>query len=255
MNSNAPLAHHNCLNCNNEIIDKYCESCGQKSTTHRYSLIHFIEHDFVHGVWHVDKGILYTIKALFTRPGHSVREFIQGKRARLFNFVTLIMIILTVSTLLAPYIHIRLTDIMPKNIQATMGEIEKFSTKYPKLMVLILIPFYSLFSFVWFKKAKLNYSEHLVLNSYKTSVELIIGLLFSILTIFYTNPTSLFIIYYVVVGLGGMIYSVWFYSQFFSRYGYSNKAAVFRAIMIPVSYLFLSAFVGFAIAIVSKLIK
>ncbi len=68
-----------CLNCEHSIAEKYCSCCGQKTSTHRYSLKHFVEHDFVHGVWHVDKGIVFTIKELFTRPGHSVREFILGK--------------------------------------------------------------------------------------------------------------------------------------------------------------------------------
>ncbi|RZL57754.1 MAG: DUF3667 domain-containing protein, partial [Pedobacter sp.] len=140
MDSNASTLHqHNCLNCNSEVIKNYCANCGQKLSTHRYSLKHFVEHDFVHGVWHVDKGVLYTIKELFTRPGNSVREFIQGKRARLFNFVTLIVLILAISGLLAPYQQLRLVDIMPQSIKDTMNTIDKFSTKYPKVVILILI--------------------------------------------------------------------------------------------------------------------
>ncbi|WP_231464261.1 MULTISPECIES: DUF3667 domain-containing protein [unclassified Pedobacter] len=255
MNSTAPTHHHNCLNCDSEVIKNYCANCGQKISTHRYSLKHFVEHDFVHGVWHVDKGVLYTIKELFTRPGNSVREFIQGKRARLFNFVTLIVLILAIAGLLAPYQQLRLVDIMPQNIKDTMNTIDKFSTKYPKVVILILIPLYSLFTSFWFRKAKLNYSEHLVLNSYKTAGELIIGLMFSILTIFYANPTTLFYIYYIFVGLGGMIYTVWFYSQFFSGYGNSKKAAIFRAIMVPVSYLFLSGIIGFVLGVLGSIKK
>ncbi|MDN3586911.1 DUF3667 domain-containing protein [Pedobacter aquatilis] len=245
MNTNAPSLHHNCLNCNREVTENYCQSCGQKSSTHRYSLKHFVEHDFIHGVWHVDKGVLYTIKQLFTRPGHSVREFIQGKRAKFFSFVTLIVLILAISGLLAPYIHIHISDLMPESSKAAMNTLEKFSTKYPKATILILIPLYSLFSFFWFRKARLNYSEHLVLNSYRTAAELILSLAFSIFTIFYTNITTLLFVYYFIVGLGGMIYAIWFYSQFFGGYGYSKKAALFRAIMVPVSYLFLSGIIGF----------
>lgn len=255
MDSNAPILHHNCLNCNRELTENYCQSCGQKSSTHRYSLKHFVEHDFVHGVWHVDKGVLYTIGQLFTRPGNSVREFIQGKRARFFSFVTLIVVILAISGLLAPYVHVRISDLMPEASRATMNSLEKFSTKNPKVIILILIPLYSLFTFLWFRKAKLNYSEHLVLNSYKTAAELIIALIFTILTIFYTNITTLFYIYYIFVGLGGMIYTVWFYSQFFSGYVYSKRAAIFRAIMVPLSYLFLSGIIGFVLGFINMVKK
>ena len=255
MDSNALTHHHNCLNCNREVLDNYCQNCGQKSSTHRYSLKHFVEHDFIHGIWHVDKGVLYTIKELFTRPGHSVREFIQGKRARFFSFVTLIVIILATSGLLTQYTHIRISDLMPKNMQQTMNSVEQFTTKNPKLVILILIPIYSLFSFLWFRKAKLNYSEHLVLNSYKTAGELMFGLLFTVLTIFYTNTSVLFFIYYVFTALGTIIYSIWFYSQFFGGFPYSKKGAIFRAIMIPVSYLFLSGIIGFVIGFIGMVKK
>ncbi len=116
-----------------------------------------------------------------------------------------------------------------------------------------MIPIYSLFSFLWFRMAKLNYSEHLVLNSYKTAGELIISLLFTIITIFYTNISNLLLVYYILVFFGGTIYSVWFYSQLFSGYGYSRKAAIVRAIMIPVSYLLLSVVIGFIIGVVKKI--
>jgi len=134
-----------------------------------------------------------------------------------------------------------------------MNEIDALSTKYPKVVVLILIPIYSLFSWLWFRKANLNYSEHLVLNSYKTAAELIIGVVFSVITIFYTKIESLLVIYYILVICGGLIYSVWFYSQFFSGYGYSKKAAIFRAVMIPVSYLLLSVLIGIVFGIMKGL--
>jgi hypothetical protein len=245
--------NHNCLNCHREVCGNYCQHCGQTATIHRYSLKHFVEHDLIHGIWHVDKGVLYTIKQLFTRPGDAVREYIIGERARLFNFVTLIILILGISALLAPYIHIRLGDIIPLGTKEAMNQVEAFSTKYPKVVILVLIPIYSLFSWLWFRKAKLNYSEHLVLNCYKTCAELIIGLLFSVVTIFNTNTSNLLVIYYILVVFGGLIYSIWFYSQFFKEYEFSRKASILRAFMIPISYLLFSILIGIVFGIVKGL--
>ena len=45
-----------------------------------------MEHDLIHGVWHIDKGVLFTVKELILRPGDSVRGFIQGKRVGFFSF-------------------------------------------------------------------------------------------------------------------------------------------------------------------------
>jgi len=203
-----------------------------------------MEHDVIHGVWHVDKGILYTLKALFTRPGYSVREYIEGKRAHHFNFVTLIILILATSSLLAPYSHVTMGDLMPEASRSMMNTFERFATKYPKIILLIAIPVNSFFSFIWYRKARFNYSEHLVLNSYKTAAEMILGLFFSILTIFYTNVNVLTIIYFLLIAGGSIIYGVWFYYQFFSKSDYSKKGVLIRSILIPVSYLLLSLIIG-----------
>ena len=235
---------HNCLNCKHQVINNYCQNCGQKSSTHRYSIKHFIEHDFIHGVWHVDKGILFTIKELFTRPGHSVREFIQGKRVNYFSFVTLILLILTASSLLAPYVHIKLSDLMPRNTESMMNSFEKFTAKYPKVLLILTIPVNSLFSFIWFRKAKLNYSENLVLNSYKASAELIIGLSFTILAIFCTQIKTLTFIYFSIITPSVFIYGTWYYIQFYSAFGYSKKALLFRSILVIISYSLFQVIIG-----------
>lgn len=239
-----------CLNCSAPVTQNYCANCGQKSTTHRYSIKHFLEHDFIHGVWHVDKGILFTLKGLFTRPGHSVREFIQGKRVPYFSFVTLILLILTVSGLIAPYTHGKMSDLMPQGSRAMMNSLEKFISEHPKLVLIIAIPIYSFFSFIWFRKAKLNFSEHLVLNSNRIIVELIIGLLVSALTIFYTNTKVLVFLYFGLLSFLGLFYSIWFYYQFFSGFNYNKKALLLRSIAVPASYYFLSFLIGVVFAII-----
>lgn len=243
---------HECLNCTAPLTHNYCPHCGQKSSTHRYSIPHFFEHDLVHGVFHVDKGILFTLVALFTRPGHSVREFIQGKRVSYFSFVTLILLILTVTGLIAPYTHGKMSDLAPEQSKAMMNDVERLITTYPKLVMIITIPIYSLFSFLWFRKAKLNFSEHLVMNSYRVIPEMLIGLLFAIISIYYTGK-HMVTIQYVTAGLFGIFYSIYFYYQFFSSFNYSKKAVLFRSIMIYVTYLLISFLVGFILAAIKKM--
>ena len=233
----------NCLNCENPITDKFCPKCGQKTTVHKYSLKHFIEHDLIHGIWHVDNGILFTIKELFTRPGHSIREFINGKRVGYFSFVTLLLLILGISHFLSEYAKVNISDLMPENSKSITNELEEFTKKYPKSMLLITIPFYSIFSFFWFRKSKLNLTEHFVLNSYKTVAESMIGLLFIVITIFVSNIKTLTFIY-SFISILTLIYSFWYYKQFFSGYGYSKKSLIIRSIAVVFSYMFLSMAAG-----------
>ena len=238
----------NCLNCGNPITDKFCPKCGQRATIHRYSLKHFVEHDLIHGVWHVDNGILFTIRELFTRPGHSIREFINGKRVGYFSFVTLLLLILGISHFLGEYAQIKMSDLMPESSKGVMNELQEFTKKNPKTTLLLTIPFYSSFSFLWFRKSKLNLTEHFVLNSYKTIGESLIALLFVIITIFFSNIKVLTNVY-SIISFSTIFYAFWFYRQFFSAYGYSKKSLIIRSLGVVFSYMFLSFIVGIIMGI------
>lgn len=239
-----------CQNCNEIITGNFCANCGQKTSVHRYSFKHFIKHDLIHGIWNVDNGIIFTIKKLFTRPGHSIREFINGKRVGYFNFLTLLVIILGVSHFVGEYSQVKLSDLVPESSKESMNVIEEFTKKYPKLTLLLTIPFYSVFSFLWFRKSKLNLTEHFVLNSYKTVVESIIGLIFTIITVIYTSQEGLKIIYSFVMFIS-IVYAFWYYKQFFSAYGYSKKSLIFRSLGVIISYLFFSVMLGMVMAIIN----
>ncbi|SMP07666.1 DUF3667 domain-containing protein [Chryseobacterium profundimaris] len=234
-----------CLNCKSEVSYNYCPHCGQKTSTHRYSIKHFVEHDLVHGVWHVDKGILFTLKELFTRPGHSIREYIQEKRVNYFSFVTLILLLLTLTAMLAPYVHIKVSDLVSPQSRAMMNSMEEYMTAHPKQVLIISIPIYSLFSFLWFRRSGVNFSEHLVLNSYRVIPELIVGLVISALTIFYTNTAVVALLYFGVLSFFSFLYSILFYYQFFSDSPYSRKMLLFRSVMVPITYLLLPLVIGF----------
>ncbi len=130
-----------------------------------------------------------------------------------------------------------------------MNAIEGFSKEYPRVILLLTIPFYAVFSFLWFRKSKLNFSEHLVLNSYKTVVELIITLVFTITTTFYTNKNGLILVY-ILISLCPLIYSFWYYRQFFSDYGYSKRSLIIRSLGATFSYYIISFVFGVVMAII-----
>lgn len=243
------MNHDHCLNCNQSVNDKFCSHCGQTTSTHRYSIKHFVEHDIIHGIWHIDKGIFYTIKELFIRPGHSIREFIEGKRVKHFNFISLLIIGLAVSSFLTHYSKIHLTDLFPDSSKQAMSSFEKFTTEYPKLTLGIFIPINSLFSFLWFRKAKYNFSEHLVLNCYKSVAETVVGLLFTMLMIFYPNIKFLSFIYGTVITSFGIFYAIWFYKQFFSNAGFSRKMLIWKSILTAISPIFIGIIFGIIQAI------
>jgi len=173
-----------CLNCGNSLKGPFCEQCGQKSSTHRLSMKHFVQHDLVHGLWHVDKGLLHTMWQLLRRPGSFLNQYLEGKRVGAFNVVTMLLI----GTGLLLFIS---------NFQGQIGEVEaslekaegtqqvinifKFLEHNAKWLILALIPIFSLASFIVFQRRNYFYTEHLVINSYIFGMFLFLMLLFSLL--------------------------------------------------------------------------
>lgn len=214
-----------CLHCDSDVITAYCGVCGQKASTHRFSFKEVVITDFMHGVFHVEKGFFYTIKELMTRPGHSIREYINGKRAIHFSYFTLLIILVTISFFVSRFAEINITEIYDKNGQGVFSEVQDFYHKYPKGYLLLSIPIYSLFSFVFFMRSGLNYAENLVLNCYRTAGEYLFTITFYIVCIFIGNIYVISIMY-VVLQMLVLFYMIWFYYQFFSFY-YKTKWLLF----------------------------
>ena len=88
------MEHTYCLNCNFDVDNKFCPSCGQKTDTHRIVMKHFVMHDLLHGVWHLEKGILFTLKETIIRPGQAALDYINGKRVRYYNVFYLALLVI-----------------------------------------------------------------------------------------------------------------------------------------------------------------
>ena len=247
----ADPAAHPCLNCHQPLAANYCAACGQKASTHRYSFGHFLAHDLVHGLWHVDNGLLPTLRALFVRPGHRVRAYLAGQRVGFFNFLTLLLLLLAAGHFLEDFTRVKMSDLVSENSRAAMGAMETFFEKYPKASLVLTVPVYALFSFVWFRKSGFNLTEHFVLNAYKTAGESVIVLGFSALTIFYANVPVLSKIY-GLVSLLTVVYTVVFYCQFFAQAGYRKKSLVLRSCAVPLTYTFFYALLGVVWKIASR---
>lgn len=65
-----------CKNCNHNFKGNFCNNCGQTANTHEINFTSIL-HEIQHGIFHIDKGILYTSKELFRRPGHTIREYLD----------------------------------------------------------------------------------------------------------------------------------------------------------------------------------
>ena len=69
-----------CANCARTIdgeAQKFCPACGQPTPAHRIDW-HFLAHELEHSVLHMDRGVFHTLKNLMLRPGHMMRDYLEG---------------------------------------------------------------------------------------------------------------------------------------------------------------------------------
>ncbi|MHC0445389.1 DUF3667 domain-containing protein [Flavobacterium sp. 3-218] len=223
----------NCLNCNEEIAGKFCSNCSQSASTHRFSLSHVIQHDFIHGIFHFDKGFFYTIKELFTRPGNSIREYVQGKRTKHFNYFATIILLLTIGYFLKKWTKIDTSSIYD---QTELSGLFKILKDYSKFTVFLHIPIIALGSFLLFKKSKQNYTENLVLNLYLQCGILTISLILPVIMIFTDNRDFLLVVNNFLTVLT-FVYLIIFYYHYFSVFNFKKSSLIIRVISMALIFL------------------
>jgi hypothetical protein len=249
-----------CKNCNTSFKGSFCYNCGQSAKTHRLDY-HSIWHDIQHGLLHIDKGIFYTIIQLFTRPGHTIREYLEGKRLKHFKPVSLVIILATIYALLNHYLHIDLIQAAENKIsiknfgldlqfEATrgtdeplIGVIRDFIDSHFALFQLLFLPFYASASWLAFRKSGYNYIEHLIINAFLRGQAFIIAI--ALLPFIYFN---------IVTGeVSSRIFTVlqivcmfWTFVQFFNT---RKKAWVIKRSFLAMLYLLVIVIVTVLIAI------
>lgn len=242
---------HICLNCGAEVTTAYCGHCGQKAETHRFTISHFIEHDIIHGMFHLDKGFIYTAKQLMSRPGAAIREYIDGKRVSYFNPVTLLLLMVALNLFVQHTVHYDFNNLIgnadPK-ASGVIAQVQAFQLKYTKQLYLLSIPLVSFSTWLIFRRTKQNYAEHLVLNTYKESGLLVVSTLFMLLSGISKDP----VYFRVLTGAQGLvanIYSFLFYWQYF-RPDYRKKGLLLGASILANLFLFTMLTTAFLLFIV-----
>ncbi len=237
-----------CLNCGKSFKGSFCNHCGQSATVGRFTLSHVFTSDFLQKIIYVNKGFFFSVKELFTRPGHSVREYMAGKRVSHLNYFSLLVIVIILFSLVEEITPFHFAD-LSKDASEMASSLEELVKKHPKIVYIGIIPYYALFSFLFFLKARQNYAEHFVLNTFKGSALLLLTTLFISIASF-LKDTSVILRIEQVINMLMIGYGTWFYYQYFSIY-YSNRFLLFCRSVICVVVPLLLIVVGLAIYVVS----
>ena len=171
-----------CINCGRAVVDPdqtFCPACGQPTPPHRIDW-HFLGHELEHSVLHMDRGILYSLKELMLRPGHLMRSYLEGRRAKQVKPLLLIMITAAVVVLLSKYLAggdvlggmmggAVDTAAPATALEATSRAIGHWMNAYFAAFTLLLLPFEAAaFRLSFHRVGGLNYPEWLVITAFLT---------------------------------------------------------------------------------------
>jgi len=221
-----------CKNCHQVFEGHYCNNCGQPAETHKINA-HFLWHDIQHGLLHFDKGILYSLKQLFTRPGDSVREFIEGKRVNHFKPLSLVVLLATLYGFLYHYFHINYFE-DKSDEQLNYENINEWITTHFSWVTIATIPLYTIGTYTVFRNQGYNFVEFFVLNTFKASQRLFVQILTFPLLFYFNNIHHLqqfsFVTYVI-----GILLIFWTNIQFFNKI--TKTRAFFLSILSHILFL------------------
>ncbi len=155
-----------CKNCETEFHGNFCPQCGQSALEHQINAKYFL-HDVPHSILHIDKGFFYTLFHLLRNPGKTLKEYLAGKRVKHFKPFAFVIMLSTICTLIIKGLHHLMSlHYLKTNGVGKLHFNDNFFAKYPSALIFLLIPILSLISWLFFKKRKMSYWEHFLVNTY-----------------------------------------------------------------------------------------
>lgn len=219
-----------CKSCKNITEGKFCSNCGQKTNTHRLNAKHFFEHDIIHGVFHLDKGLLFTIKEILKNPSGVAKNYIEGNRKPYYNFFYILLLIAGLFIVLTSQLEETFNKIEIREKETFLTQL-----KFIKIYLFAYIPFYALSSWLLLPKLQYNYLEHCILAVVATISLCIANFLglgsMALMSLFDAEWNIAFSIINAIASLLMIAYPIWTYYNISKNY-YNKITLLLRIALI-----------------------
>lgn len=149
----------NCKNCGATLTGKYCAQCGQRASVSRFTIPELL-HELTHSITHVEHNILGLTASLISRPGQTVRNYLEGQRKKYFNPFIYFLIMLGLQSLAFSLVHHAPAHATPEQLEAY--SMQSFVFKYLKLFFVFLLPVVALLMYLFYRRH--NYAEYCVVG-------------------------------------------------------------------------------------------
>ncbi|MDO7876162.1 DUF3667 domain-containing protein [Hymenobacter sp. ASUV-10] len=231
-----------CLNCEAALTGPFCAQCGQATSTRRFTWGYLL-HEVLHSVWHVDKGVVYTIWEMLRRPGHTMRRYLAGQRVQLFKPLALVLLVAGIASFLILALHVEVLPEMPARTPAERHglAVSQVAMKYLAWFTVATLPGFALLSWGLLRRLRYNFVEHFMANALMMATVMVLQMLFLPL-LRYTQGTPQFGTVYVVENLLMPLYQAWAFTTL-ARGAYQLGGSLWRGILITALGLLLNVLV------------
>lgn len=236
-----------CEQCQNELTGNFCSNCGSAQVLKRIDGTFILSE--ILSILNFDKGILYTIRELLTRPGQNIRDFIHRERRRLVKPIFFMIICSVVYTATQQFVHFedKYITVTGFDESATASIFNWIQNNYGYGNILMAI-FIAFWIKVFFKKYDYNFFEILTLLCF------VIGMGMLIYTIFGVAESLSKVKVMYLGGLVGFVYFSWAIGQFFDERKKINFLKGFLSYFLGMlSFTLVAIITGIAIDLVKKI--
>jgi Protein of unknown function (DUF3667) len=235
-----------CKNCKSEIDSKFCPDCGQPAQLKRIDG-HYIAHEIEH-VLHFERGILYTINELITKPGQNIRGYLSENRSRLVKPIVFIIITSLIYTLISHFFHIEEEYISATGFgKSSIETIFKWMQSNYGYANIVTGVFIAIWLKLLFRKYGYNFFELLIMLCFVLGISMLIYAVFALAEgLLHYKLLS-------IAGLVGTIYLVWSIGNFFGANKVGNYVKSLISILLGVITLYILIFAtGLTIDLINK---
>lgn len=199
-------------------------------------------------VLNLDKGIFYTIKEIFLRPGKTIQEFLLYDRKRLVKPIIFIIVTSLTYSIINHYFQIEEQYVRQSGLEnSTIEKLIKWIREnygYANILMGIFIAF---FIKLFFRKFDYNFYEILILLCFVMGIGMLIFSFFSLIQgIFHIEL-------FQIGGLLAFVYTTFAIADFYDKTKVKNYFKSFGAYMIGmVTFFIIVVFIGLIIDLIIK---
>lgn len=177
-----------CKACGLELLGEFCHGCGQKYIEERFTFRKIVANAFS-VIFSLEKGLFFTLRELLKDPRKVIHGYINGQTKKYYNPIAMVFIMGSVVILLTSLTGVyegmgeqimemnRMLGQSEEDLQRS-AEMMKYVYQFQNILMLIMIPFISLFIYLFYKSSGLYFAEINILMCYATALNMLSSLIF-----------------------------------------------------------------------------